>query len=192
MSFTCSLASSANIRLVRSFSNIQWSTQLFGGEMALHSQTFPSPIDRAWKTFLPLPPCVLSGVYYFMNIGGKPEQVKRRLKNPLHTGKPGPRTPEYSQEQLKIATSLLDPKEAGFLMLHINYKDVEDNNREVGGIIQVFWRASEGAKKLSKNMTAASAISAIKNSLTSHSCCEAESVGDLSWENIVAIAKRKK
>merc|ERR1712187_927236 len=99
-----------------------------------------------------------ASVYYFINMNK--EFIKRRTKNPDHTGKPGPRTPEYSQEQVAKAVSLLNQKEANFIMFHINYKDADDNDREVSAIILVFWRATKG-KARGRMMEWASAVSAL-------------------------------
>merc|ERR1712151_1384670 len=104
--------------------------------------------------------------------------IKRRTKNPDHTGEPGPRTPEFSKAQVEKAASLLDQKEANFIMFHINYKDADDGDREVSAIVLVFWRSTKG-KARGRMMEWASAVSALKSACTSHAYVEAESHGDL-------------
>merc|ERR1712151_1158516 len=124
---------------------------------------------------------------YFLKVKKK---VSKKDK-PEWTGAKGPRTPEFSKSELAKCVGMLRPDKPEFVFFHINYLDADDNNRAVSCILLLFWRAS-GVKATKQNMKLASATSAIRNSMTNHSYMEAESKGDLSWENIVAKCKAKK
>jgi len=128
-------------------------------------------------------------VWYFLTV--KTKEIRRKVK-PEWNGAKVARTQEASKEEVAKCVEILKPDKPEFVFFHINYLDSDDNDRAVSCILLLFWRASAGAKKVKDNMRLASATSAIRNSMTNISYLEAESKGDLCWENIVAKCKAKK
>merc|ERR1712224_570784 len=127
-------------------------------------------------------------VWYFLTV--KTKEIRRKVK-PEWNGAKVDRNQDNSKAEVAKCVEILKPSKAEFVFFHINYLDADDNDRAVSCILLLFWRASgKGATK--QNMKMASATSAIRNSMTNISYLEAESKGDLSWENIVAKCKAKK